>query len=70
MPEEKKDSKPKKAVKKITKPSKTTKTVKVKAKVKVSKEAIIEPIATNEITEDTTSQDSIIEEGNSKEISC
>ena len=67
MPEEKKDSKSKKAVKKTKKPSEKTKTA--KAAVKISKEVIIEPITTNEIIEETTTLDSTAEEIKNEEIS-
>ena len=67
MPEEKQDSKSKKAVKKPTKSSKNTKTA--KAVVKVSKEVSIEPITTNEIIEETTTLDSTAEEIKNEEIS-
>ena len=67
MPEEKQDSKSKKAVKKPTKSSKNTKTA--KALVKVSKEVSIEPITTNEIIEETTTLDSTAEEIKNEEIS-
>ena len=67
MPEEKKDSKSKKAVKKTKKPSEKTK--KAKVAVKISKEVIIEPITTNEIIEETTTLDSTAEEIKNEEIS-
>ena len=66
MPEEKKDSKSKKAVKKTKKPSEKTKTA--KAAVKISKEVIIQAITTNEIIEETTTLDSTANKTN-EEIS-
>ena len=66
MPTEKKDSKPKKAVKKTTKSSKITKAVKAKDLDKVITESIIP----NEIIEETIiEQDLIVEENITKEIS-
>ena len=66
MPTEKKDSKPKKAVKKPTKSSKITKAVKAKDLDKVITESIIP----NEIIEETIiEQDLIVEENITKEIS-
>ena len=67
MPEEKKDSKSKKAVKKTTKPSENIKTA--KSVVNISKEVIVEPITTNDIIEETNTLDSIAEEIKSAEIS-
>lgn len=66
MPTEKKDSKPKKAVKKSTKSSKITKAVKAKDLDKVITESIIP----NEIIKETIiEQDLIVEENITKEIS-
>ena len=65
MPAEKKDSKPKKAVKKTTKSSNVSKTV----KSKVSEDVIVEPIIKNEIIEETTSEDLNTEEIVNKEVS-
>ena len=67
MPEEKKDSKSKKAVKKTTKPSENIKTA--KSVVNISKEVIVEPITTNDIIEETNTLDSIAEEIKSAKIS-
>ena len=66
MPEEKKDSKSKKAVKKITKPSENKKTA--KSVLKISKEVIIEPITTNEIIEETPTVDSTSVDSTAEEI--
>ena len=65
MPAEKKDSKPKKAVKKTTKSSNVSKTV----KSKVSEDVIVEPIIKNEIIEETTSEDLNTVEIVNKEVS-
>jgi len=67
MPEEKKDSKSKKAVKKTTKPSENIKTA--KSVVNISKEVIVEPITTNDIIEETNTLDSTNEEIKNVEIS-
>ena len=67
MPEEKKDSKSKKAVKKTTKPSENIKTA--KSVVNISKEVIVEPITTNDIIEETNTLDSTAEEIKNLEIS-
>ena len=67
MPEEKKDSKSKKAVKKTTKPSENIKTA--KSVVNISKEVIAEPITTNDIIEETNTLDSTAEEIKNLEIS-
>ena len=79
MPTEKKDSKPKKAVKKTTKSSKITKAVKKTTKSsKITKavkakdldKVITEPIIPNEIIEETIiEKDLIVEENITKEIS-
>jgi small subunit ribosomal protein S1 len=62
MPEEKKDSKPKKTVKKPTKAAKTKAPVKSTKKVKIEKEVVeVAETLTNEIVENITEKNSVIE---------
>ena len=62
MPEEKKDSKPKKTVKKPTKAAKTKTPAKSTKKVKIEKEVVeVAETLTNEIIENITEENSVIE---------
>jgi hypothetical protein len=62
MPEEKKDSKPKKTVKKPTKAAKTKTPAKSTKKVKIEKEVVeVAETLTNEIVENITEKNSVIE---------